>query len=255
MTAFDDLFPAPFHDLPEAERARILQRLADTELYVALANDPAGDRLDLQVFTLPEGRVALACDSEERLSAFFSGKPVAYAAMPGRVLAARLMPLGVGLLVNPEEVSQVLASPEILGWLVQVLDRSTVEGVERPAHLLPPTPEMLAALAAPLAERLADMSGLAQSAHLVAGDWNGETTHVLLVVGADPAHHAAIAKAVAELVAFLDLPTALSVGFPSAAAIPAFAVGFDIPAFIPEAPLARTQIAPGSDPGKPPKLR
>lgn len=255
MTAFDDLFTTPFHEMSGSGRARVLQRLADTELFVALAGDPKNDRLELQVFGLPEGQVALACDTEDRLSAFFSDRPVAYAAMPGRALAARLMPMGIGLLVNPEEQSQVLVTPDMLGWLVKILDHASVEGVRRPAHLLPPTPEMVAALAEPLAARLADLSGLAQSAHLVAGDWEDDITHVLLIVGTDPAHQAAVAKAVAELAAVLDLPSAMTVGFPSAESVPPFAVSFEIAAQAPDSPVERRQRAPGSDPSKPPKLR
>ena len=37
MTPLDALCALPFHDLPDAARARVLNRLADTEIFVALA--------------------------------------------------------------------------------------------------------------------------------------------------------------------------------------------------------------------------
>ena len=40
MTPLDALCALPFHDLPDAARARVLNRLADTEIFVALARDP-----------------------------------------------------------------------------------------------------------------------------------------------------------------------------------------------------------------------
>lgn len=208
MTALDDLCRIPFHDADGPARARILSRLADTELAVALAADPAGDRVDLRIFDLPGGRFALAADEESRLAGFL-GEPVAYAALPGRVLAAMLRAEGVGLLVNPAAPSEMLLDPATLSWLESALAAVPVADDARP-DTGPPRPDTAAALAGPLGERLADMRGLIAGAAL-AGAGAG---HVLLIAGADPAHQPAIAKALAETLAFLPpQPGGVDIGF------------------------------------------
>ena len=47
MTALDDLAPVPFHDAAAPQRARMLSRLADTELAVALVAEPSGDQVKM----------------------------------------------------------------------------------------------------------------------------------------------------------------------------------------------------------------
>ena len=89
MTPLDSLCPIPFHDAEPPARARVLSRLADTELFAALVEEPAGDRAELRIFDLPGGSVALACDTQDRLAGFLEG-PVAYVGLPGRVLAQAL---------------------------------------------------------------------------------------------------------------------------------------------------------------------
>ena len=118
MTPLDALCALPFHDLPDAARARVLNRLADTEIFVALARDPEGDRVALRMFDLPTGPMAVATDAEDRLAAFFA-EPVAHVALPGRALAAMLAPEGVALMVNPGAPSEMLLDPAMLGWLAQ----------------------------------------------------------------------------------------------------------------------------------------
>ena len=89
MTPLDNLCPSPFHELPDAQRARVLNRLGDTELFVALDADPVGDRVRIRLFDLPQGRLAIAADEEDRVAAFFDA-PTGHVAMPGRALAAML---------------------------------------------------------------------------------------------------------------------------------------------------------------------
>ena len=89
MTELDRLCATiPFHDADPAQRALVLRQLADTELYVALARDPAGDRAELRMFDLPGGPVALACDDAAALAGFLGG-PVAHLALPGLDVAAQ----------------------------------------------------------------------------------------------------------------------------------------------------------------------
>ena len=90
MTPLDALCRVPVHELPDAARARVLNRLADTELFVALSAEPAGDKVTLRLFDLGAAQMAVAADLEERLGII--RQAVAYAAVPGRALAAMLGP-------------------------------------------------------------------------------------------------------------------------------------------------------------------
>ncbi len=215
MTPLDELCQVPFHDADAPARARILSRLADTELFAALLEEPADDRAELQLFDLPEGRFALACDREERLAGFVGG-PVAYIAMPGRVLAGALADEGRGLLVNPGYASQLMLDAEVLGWLVRALQaRPSMAPDETARRLGAPAPEAVALLAEPLAQRLGDMIGLVGRLALVMAEWHdGRQGHALILAGVDPAHQGAVAKALAELLAFLpELPGGVDIGF------------------------------------------
>ena len=69
---------------------------------------------------------------------------------------------------------------------------------------MPPTPEAVALLSEPLARRLGDMIGLVGRLTLVQAEWaEGRTGHALMLQGVAPAHEEAVAKAFAELLAFL----------------------------------------------------
>ena len=241
-TALDDLAVTPFHDADAPLRARMLSRLADTELAVALLREPAGDEVALRMFPLEGGEVALACDSEDRLADFF-GAPTPYAAMPGRVLAGLLKGAGAGLLVNPGAPSEMLLDAGLLDWLTGALAGAPEEAEAR-LRLVAPAPEVLEALAEPLAARLADMRGLASGAALVGVAGGG---HLLVLAGTDPARQPAVAKALAEALAFLPpQPGGVDVSFAETPP-PAGALRFDMT--LPEAP------APAPKPKGPPILR
>lgn len=252
MTPLDAACARPFHDLDGPARARVLQRLADTELFVALAAEPAADRAELMVFDTEGGWMALATDQEERLSDFL-GAAVPYAAMPGRALAAMLAAEGTGLMVNPGERSEMMLEAESLGWLSQALTGRPSEEQAAPARLSAPAPEMIAALAAPLAERLGDMGGLLETAALLRAQWpDGAARHLIVLSGAKEAARPALAKAMAELLAFLPpLPDACDVSFDLAVPDDAVVLRLERPAPPPEP----ERIGPGMDPAKPPRLR
>ncbi|WP_323717595.1 SseB family protein [Paracoccus aminovorans] len=249
MTPLDELCQVPFHEAEAPARARILSRLADTELFVALLAEPVADKADLRLFDLPEGRFALACDREDRLASFVGG-PVAHLALPGRVLAAALAKEGQGLLVNPGHASQLMLDPEVLAWLVRALEARPGMVSEAARCLHAPEHGAVALLAAPLAQRLGDMSGLVGRSALVLAEWaDGRRGHALLLDGVDPAHQPAIAKALAELLAFLPaLPGGVDIGF-DAPNLPAGALVLEPPPPpAPPAPVLR-------DPKAPPRLR
>lgn len=227
MTLLDELAAIPFHDADAPLRARMLSRLADTELSVALTGEPEGDQIELRIFPLEGGPLALACDGEDRLADFF-GAPVAYAALPGRVLAGLLRAEGAGLLVNPGHPSEMLLDAAMLDWLTGALSAAPEEGQAR-LRLTAPAKETVGALAGPLAVRLADMHGLIAGAALAGmrgGD--GEAAHLLLIAGAAPDHQPAIAKALAEALAFLPpQPGGVDISFADSAPPPG-ALVFDL---------------------------
>lgn len=249
MTPLDLLCQTPFHEADTARRARILSRLADTELFAALTQEPAGDRAELRIFPLEDGAAALACDSEDRLAGFFGG-PVAYLALPGRILAAALVAEGRGLLVNPGEPSEMLLDPAALAWLGQAL-RAEPNFVSdaTPRAVRPPRSDVVAVLAEPVALRLGDMAGLVESAALVAADWpDGRSNHTLILKSVDESRRNAVAKAFAELLAFLpEIAGGVDLAF-SERPHPAVALVIDTPVPEPEEPARR-------DPDAPPRLR
>lgn len=243
MTALDELASVPFHDADAPLRARMLSRLADTELSVALTREPADDNVELRMFPLENATVALACDTEDRLAGFFGG-PVAYAAMPGRVLAGLLREAGAGLLVNPGHPSEMLLDAAMLDWLTGALSAAPSEDHAR-LRLTAPAPQAISDLAEPLAARLADLRGLVAGAALAG--IAGQDGHLLLIAGAPADRQPAIAKALAEALAFLPpQPGGVDISF-SDATIPAAALRFDLT--LPAEP------APEAQPKKPPILR
>lgn len=232
MTALDALCETPFHLSDSPARARILSRLADTELSVALLQEPVGDDIELRLFDLPgSGRVALACDGEDRLAGFF-GAPTDFVAMPGRVLAAVLRTEQVGLLVNPGQPSEMLLTPDLLAWLENALAQAPVPDQAR-LRLGAPDPEIVAQLAEPLGMRLGDLRHLITGAALagVAGDARAQhqgADHVLVIAGAEPRRQDAIAKAMSETLAFLpDVRGGVDISF-SETGLPTGALRFDL---------------------------
>lgn len=250
LTPLDLLCETPFHDADAPGRALVLSRLADTELFAALVQEPSDDQAELQIFDLPEGPVALACDREERLAGFIGG-PVAYVALPGRVLAAALAAEKRGLLVNPGRVSQMLLDADSLIWLVKALEaRPRLAPETAPAHVTAPDPATVAALAGPISLRLGDMADLVARAALFGSAYgDGRRNHTLLLLGVAEAHREALAKAFAELLAFLpEQPGGVDLAFADSA-IPPLALVLEPPLPEPEAPTAQR------DPKAPPRLR
>ncbi|WP_299359059.1 hypothetical protein [uncultured Paracoccus sp.] len=233
FTHLDRLCTVPFHEAEDTLRAEVLRRLADTELFAALAADPKGDRVELMLFDLGGLTAALASEDAAELARLVGG-PVAHAAMPGRVLAATLAAEGRGLLVNPDRPSQMLLDPQTLSWLGQALAQRPAEIAARPTRLGPPDPDAVQQVAEPLARLLADRGGVLTGAALVAADWgDGTSGHLLAIAGAADEDRAALAKAVAELLAFLPpVPGGLDVAF-EPVALPSGALRLELSAVEP----------------------
>ena len=192
---------------PEDEGARLAfyHRLADAELFLMLDAEPDGMAIAPQVFTLEEGRFALAFDLEERLASF-ADAPAPYAALPGRVIAAGLAGQGIGLALNLAVApSAHLLPPEAVDWLAQTLAASPQADAGRPVRFLPPG-ELPAALIVALEAKLAALGGLAVNAGLAAVCYeDGRHGHLFAFVDAAPGAEAGLAKAVAEALAFSGL--------------------------------------------------
>ena len=246
---------------PGDDRARLAyyHRLADAELYLLLAAEPQGDRLDPAIFPLDEARLVLVFDAEERLAAFAEG-PQPYAALPGRVVVAELAGQGLGLGVNLGVAdSAFLMPPEALDWLADALKRAPEAGGDGPSAYFPPA---LPGLAALIADKLAGLAALAQDAYLVgarlAGDRPG---HVLVFQDAHPAAHDALAKAAGEAILFSGTePEAVELMFMSARQITGVGIRdiadrIEISAPREAVAAPQTPAAPGSDPARPPRLR
>lgn len=245
----------------DSARLAFYDRLADAELFLLLAAEPAGDRIEPALFELEACRVALGFDTEARLAAFAEG-PAPYAALPGRIVARMLseqrLGLGFNLAVAP---SATLLSAEALDWLVGVLGHGPVESAARPLSYGPPAgvpPALLAALDA----KLARLAGLAVRAHLVAVTWEGGGQgHLLVVEDARPGAEAALAKAVSEALVFSGVEAgALDVAFlasadPALGPIAGQALRIDLPESTAETAQVLSPASPGTDPARPPKLR
>ena len=265
MTPYDRAHAALEAD-PENEALRLAlyDRLADTELFVLLEEEPVDEVIRPQVFSTDEGDFMLAFDLEERL-AQFSDVPQPYAALPGRVIAQHLAGEGVGLGVNLGVAdSALLLPPEAMDWLIETLSQTPREALGRPVDFGAPrlSPAMLGLLLPAFEAKLAQLSGLASAAVLGAVTYDdGHRGHVLAILGADARVQPGIAKAMGEALTFSGLEAGeLDVVFLRAddpAAQVLLETGLVL--HIPEPEVEEVQelrpTAPGMDPKKPPILR
>lgn len=256
-----DLTHAVMEANPTDDNARLkfYERLADAELFLLLEKEPESDRISPEVFEVQDASFVLVFDTVERLAEFV-GKPAPYAALSGRVIADMLAPAGIGMGVNLEVApSSILIPADAMAWLVETLGNAPDEVEAKLAEFTPPSglPETLISS---LDAKLSTAIGLAQWAYLVGTvQENGVRSHLLGFVGALPDAEGALAKAVSEALTFSGIDAgALDVGFfskndPIAAQLAKVGLRFDLPE--PEEPQEYVQVAPGSDPEKPPKLR
>lgn len=243
----------------DGARLKFYERLADAELFLLLEKEPENDRISPEVFEVQDASFVLVFDTVERLAEFV-GKPAPYAALSGRMIAQMLAPSGIGLGVNLEVApSSILIPADAVQWLVETLGNAPDEVEAQIAEFTAPAglPETLITS---LDAKLSTAVGLAQWAYLVGTvQENGVRSHLLGFVGALSDAEGALAKAVSEALTFSGIDAgALDVGFfakndPVAAQLARVGLRFDLPE--PEAPTEYVQVAPGSDPEKPPKLR
>lgn len=245
----------------DALRLTFYERLADAELYLLLESEPAGDQIAPRIFSLEEGRFALVFDSEERLAAF-ANAPAPYAALPGRVIARELAAGAVGMGLNLGVApSAFLVPSEALGWLSGTLGHMPDTTEARPVSFAAPTGLPEAVLGA-LDAKLAGLGGLAAAAFLARTDYSdGRRGHLLGFAGATPGAEPALAKAVSEALIFSGVEAGeIDVAFlpaedPLLARLARVAIRYDLPLPEPDRTQVLSPAAPGTDPGRPPKLR
>lgn len=227
------------------------ETFARSELILALDAEPDGQAISPQVFATSEGSFALAFYGTQAL-ADFAGAPAPYAAMPGRALAALLVQGGYGLALDPGGAGIVLAA-EDLRWLTETLATPPDPGAAAIARVEPPgevPPDLLDAIAARVAPGLFE--------DLVLARIDEDALPLVAVIGPDEAAEAPLAAALSEALAFAGAGPDWQIGFfpksgPLAEALRRHGMRLEITAEAAERPAP--PAAPGSVPGKPPRLR
>jgi hypothetical protein len=243
-------------DVP-ATRLQFYERLADTELFMLLGAEPAGDQVEPAIFEVEGQKIVPVFDREERLASF-TGRPAPYAGLPGRALVGMLSGQGIGLGLNLDVApSQMLIPAEAVDWLTATLQNAPKQTEARLSQLLPPK-QLPEAMITGLDRKLAIAAGLAQRAYLAAAVYeDGGQGHVLVFIDAVEGAETALANAAAEVLTFSGLDAGvMDVLFARSADslvghLERVGVRFDLP----QPPAAVTPAAPGTDPNKPPRLR
>ncbi|MCC6304476.1 MAG: SseB family protein [Rhodobacteraceae bacterium] len=187
----------------EGARHAFHARLAAEGLFLLIDREPRGETLEPRVFALEEGEFVLAFDREARLAAFV-GVPAPYAALPGRMLVALLAGRGLGLGLNLDVApSAILLPAAAIDWNAARLAAAAAPppppdpATLRPAPPLPPPFALLVDEALEAARGLADWAALAGTA---------EGGLAVVLGGARPGLAGPLARALAEALAFADLP-------------------------------------------------
>ena len=258
MTDLDEAH-ALMEAAPEDDNARLrfYERLADTELFMLLGEEAAGDQVSPELFEIEDQRFSLVFDRQERLSQF-ARRVVPYAGLSGRALAEMLHGQGIGLALNLEVAPSAMLIPaEAVDWLVQTLSNAPSETEARIREVSPPVglPE---AVITGLDRKLAIAAGLARSAYLAAATYeDGSRGHVLAFVDAVEGSENALASAASEALTFSGIEAGVmdvlfvKASDPFAAYLAKVGLRFDLP----ETHTAQAPGAPGMDPANPPKLR
>jgi hypothetical protein len=243
----------------DALRLKFYERLADSELFVLLDQDPEGEDIIPSVFPVEGGTFVLVFDREERLSEFV-GDVAPYAALPGRVVAQMLAGEGLGLGVNLGVApSSILIPDDAVIWLADTLGNRPSETEERPLEVTAPTglPETLISA---LDTKLALAAGLAQFAFLVGVTYEGNRrSHLLAFVNTVEGANVALAQAAGEALTFSGIEAGeMDVAFfaasdPICAKLAMVGLRFDLPEM--STPAKGEPTAPGMNPQKPPVLR
>ncbi len=246
--------------LPEDDVARLkfYERLADTELFILLEEEPDGDNIKPETVEYADITFLLVFDREERL-ADFAKRIVPYVSLSGRGIAQMLAGQSVGLALNlGVDGGETLVDPTAMSWLLGTLAERPDFTEARPVELFAPKglPEEVVV---GIDRKLAASAGLASGAILTGVIYDsGARGFMLVVLDALAEAQSALANAMNEALTFSGVEAgSLDVVFLGADddfAERAARVGlrFDVPE--PEAP-ATPGANPGMDPSKPPRIR
>ena len=242
----------------DSARLHFYERLADAELHLMLNSEPTGGKLNPAVFPVDRADYVLVFDHEERL-AEFAGQITPYAALSGRTIAAMLTGQSIGLGVNLGVApSSILIPPEAVSWLADTVAVRPAEEQDRPIEVGAPS-QVPQSLLQGLNVKLAAAAGLAQSAYLVAVDYqSGRYGHLLGFVQALAGAEQALSQAVAEALVFSGVEGGeIDVAFfaehdPICAKLANVGLRFDLPQ---QCEFSAQPAAPGMDPKSPPRLR
>ncbi|MEM9716796.1 MAG: SseB family protein [Pseudomonadota bacterium] len=257
MTILDDAYAA-MEAGEDYERLAYYGQLAQSELFLALTEEPTDDKVKPWVFDTGQGKFAIAFDTEDRLSEFANG-PAAFIAVSGRTIVEMLRGQGIGLGVNLVVApSGHLMEPHDVEWMADLLDKRPEETAALPTEVNAPglLPDRLIL---ELDRRLSALTGQARYAYLVEAKYEtGATGHLLAFVNALDGAEGALAQTVSEALSFSGIDagsidvTFIQASDPFAASIAKVGLRFDLPKA--EAPQPIDRAAPGSDPDKPPIL-
>ena len=255
MTPLDTAHAA-MADGSDIARLKFYECFADGEVFLLLEGEAQGDKITPALLTDEDTNFVILFDRELRLSTY-AGDVAPHVTLSGRGVVEMLKGQGIGIALNPGEISDTLIAPQSIDWLATTLANRPEEHTKTPSELRAPgtVPE---ALMQALDRKLASARGLAHSAYLAGvGYDDGSHGHLLAFVDAVPDAQPALANAVAEALTFSGVEAAaLDVTFvttdqPITERLARVGLRFDLP--MPEGP--RAPEMPGSNPEKPPKLR
>lgn len=240
-------------------RLQFFERLADSELFLLLAEEAEGDSIAPELFNLDGKHYVVVFDTADRLAEFV-GSVSPFAATSGRGLCALLEGQGAGLALNPDVAPSAMLIPaEAVDWLAQTLATGPEEtsGQISEVHAPQDVPQELLLS---LDRKLATAGGLARAAYLVSVIYEGGGRgHMLAFLDAIEEAQSALAAAVSEALTFSGIEAgALDVSFiraedPIVLTLTKWGLRFDLPE--PARPVVEEPKAPGMDPASPPKLR
>jgi len=256
-----DVAHAAMSAAPEDDGARLrfYDRLCGSLLLLLLESERDDDRIDLQTIEKHSKKFVLAFDSEDRVARFCEA-PAAHVALSGRDVLAMLAEARLGLALNPGVApSAMFVPPDIVAWIAERSGNGPRKHFAKPDKIFPPS-RLTDDLLVGIDVRLARMAGLAECAYLAGARYaDGESGHILGIVGAPQEAQQALARSISEVLAFHGTDDAmLDVVFLAeddamTATLARHGLRFDIPD--PPAAAEPSFGAPGMDPGKPPVLR
>jgi hypothetical protein len=271
MTPLDEAHAAMQADTSDAAaRLRFYQRLADSEIFVLLRQEPLGLVLDPEILEIDNeataniDRYALVFDSEERLGSFaaqYKGEPMPYAALPGRMVAGLLARQEVGIALNLDVAPSAILIPAVaMAWLTDTLAHDPEDAEGTLISIAPPV-GLPDEIIEGLEEKLVSAVGLASHAVFVMGKWSdGREGWLLAFIDAAPGAQGALARATQEALVFSGADLAsVDVAFfdstdPICEPLDHMGLRYDFPDPDEERDEDGVPAGPGMNPGKPPIL-